>query len=163
MPGYGRRYAAQLMADEDMVLLIGSSDSEFLRVRPIVRAHPDADDYWDGNWLNTDIELAAGAFRAQYVACLRVDELVRFRDQLAALYETLDGQADFDSMEHWLSISVKGDGKGHFNVDCQARDDAGMGNTLKFSLYFDQTQIPRILDGLNQTIERFPLIGNRNA
>ena len=152
------------MADESMELLIGSPDSDFLRVRPIVRTHPHADDYWDGNWLNTDIELAAGAFRARYVACLRVDELVRFRDQLAALYETLDGRADFESMEHWLSISVQGDGKGHFKIDCQARDDAGMdNNTLNFSLFSDQTQIPRLLDGLNQTIERFPLIGNRNA
>ena len=59
--------------------------------------------------------------------------------------------------------SPPGDEMGHFNVECQARDDAGMGNTLKFSLYFDQTQIPGILAGLNQTIERFPLIGNRDA
>ena len=36
-------------------------------------------------------------------------------------------------------------------------------NTLNFSLFSDQTQIPRLLDGLNQTIERFPLIGDRDA
>ena len=66
-------------------------------------------------------------------------------------------------MEHWLQISVNGDGLGHFNVECQARDDAGMGNTLNFSLYFDQTEILGILDGLNQTIERFPLTGGRDA
>jgi hypothetical protein len=66
-------------------------------------------------------------------------------------------------MEEWLQIAVKGDGLGHFEVDCQARDAAGVGNTLKFSLYVDQTQIPAILDGLHQAIERFPLIGDRDA
>jgi len=151
------------MADEVVEWIIGSRESEFLCVRPTERAHPAADDYWDGNWLNADIEISAGAFRGRYVACLRVDELVRFRDQLAALYETLDGRAEFDSMEEWLQIAVKGDGLGHFEVDCQARDAAGVGNTLKFSLYVDQTQIPAILDGLHQAIERFPLIGDRDA
>ncbi|MCZ7644729.1 MAG: hypothetical protein M5U26_05490 [Planctomycetota bacterium] len=151
------------MSGEYLGFLIGSRDSDFLRVRPIARAHPDASDYWDGNWLNTDIELSAGAFRAQYVACLRVDELTRFRDQLTELYNTLDGQAVFDSMEPWLSISVKGDGLGHFNVDCVAMDNVGVGNKLDFSLCIDQTQIPGILVGLNQALEQFSLIGNRDV
>ena len=150
------------MGDADTELLIGSRESEFLRVRPTARAHPASGDYWDGNWLDSEIELSAGAFRGQYVACLRVDELIRFRDQLTALNESLDGQASFDSIEHWLQITVKGDGLGHFNAHCLAKDIAGIGNTLKFSLYFDQTEIPAILDGLNQTIERFPLIGGRD-
>jgi hypothetical protein len=149
------------MADEDAELLIGSLESEFLRMRPKMRLHPNSNDYWDGNWLNTEIELAAGAFRGRYFACLRVDELIRFRDQLTVLYDTLDGHAEFQSIESWLAIRVKGDGLGHFVVDVEARDDAGTGNRLNFSLSFDQTRIPEIIDRLHRITERFPSVGNR--
>lgn len=151
------------MSGENTELLIGSRESEFLCVRPNLRAHPDTHDYWDANWLTTEIELAASAFRAFYLACLRVDELIRFRDQLTALYQTLDGHAEFTTLDDWLSIDIVGDGLGHFATKCKARDDVGFGNSLRFSLHFDQTQIPEIVNGLNQTIDRFPLIGNRDA
>lgn len=150
------------MADEHAELLIGSLQSQFLRVRPTQRNDPSANDYWDGNWLISEIELAAGAFRAQFVATLRVDEFADFRDQLVTLYDALDGEATFDSMEEWLRIRFRGDGLGHFNVECQARDAAGTGNMLTFLLNCDQTQLPAILQGLQRVIERFPIIGTRD-
>ena len=144
-----------------MEFLIGSRASDFLSVKPVEREHPDASDFWDGNWLITEIEIAVGAFRARYVANLRVDELLRLRDQMSALPCTLDGQAELRSLEDWLQVSIQGDDLGHFQVDCQAKDAAGIGNTLKFALGFDQTELSGMLDELEQIIEKFPLLGER--
>lgn len=149
------------MVDEKAVLLIGSRASEFLSVRPIRHAHPDSDDYWDGNWLEAEIELAAGAFRGSFRACLRTDEFIPFRDQVSALYENLNGESTFDSMESWLTIQIKGDGLGHFIVECQANDNSGGGNSLNFSLSIDQTQLPMLVSGLDKIVEQFPLKGKQ--
>ena len=69
-------------------------------------------------------------------------------------------------MEEWLSIKARGDGHGHITADCEAMDEAGIGNTLQFTLKFDQTDIPEVLQGLDAILQKFPVIGadeNRNS
>jgi hypothetical protein len=104
-----------------------------------------------------------GGFRGAFRASLRTDEFVRFREQLGLLYENLDGRAEFQSMERWLSIRVSGDGRGHFEADCEARDDPSFGNALRFTLHFDQTELPVILRGLAALEEAFPVKGSPAA
>lgn len=93
-------------------LLIGLPARDHIRLEVVSRAHPSADDYWDGNWVMTRVSIRAGGFRASYEACLRTDELKSFRDQLEAAYERLDRSACFESMEQWLTIGATGDGYG---------------------------------------------------
>jgi hypothetical protein len=140
-------------------LLIGSVKSEHLLVEPTRWEFPDNNDYWDGNWLNAAVTIAAGAFRGSYEALLRTDEFVRFRDTLRTLYEKLGGTAAFDSMEEWLVIHVEGDGRGHFTAKCEARDTPGRGNKLTFELAFDQTELPSMLRELDELTTRFPVRG----
>ena len=91
----------------------------------------------------------------------RSEEFVEFMNELSMLYKELSGQAHFTTMEKWLSITVVGDGLGHFEAQCKLSDNApaGGGNTLYFTLNFDQTFIPGILDGLNRIVMAFPVIG----
>jgi hypothetical protein len=58
-----------------------------------------------------------------------------------------------------LGIEVKGDVMGHFTAECEAIDQAGIGNRLSFTLSFDQTDIPAILRGLGSVVEEFPVLG----
>ena len=46
---------------------IGEDDAEYLNVKITGRSHA-AQDYWDGNWVNADIEIDAGGFRGRYGA-----------------------------------------------------------------------------------------------
>jgi len=62
-------------------------------------------------------------------------------------------------MEQWLTLSIVGDGIGHFSVDCTACDQPGMGNTLRFKLAFDQTELPAMLRDLDELIRLFPVRG----
>ena len=140
---------------------IGSPDSEYLIIHVINREYPLSSDYYDGNWVGSTIKVSAGGFAGKITASLRSEEFVKFMNELSMLYEELSGQAHFTTMEQWLSITVVGDGLGHFEAQCQLSDNApaGGGNTLYFTLHFDQTFIPGIIAGLKRIITAFPVIG----
>ena len=42
---------------------IGGKAAEFLALTIHGRQFQDSADYWDGNWLTCDVEVAVGAFR----------------------------------------------------------------------------------------------------
>ncbi|HYQ42553.1 MAG TPA: hypothetical protein VER11_11315 [Polyangiaceae bacterium] len=103
------------------------------------------------------IQIRAGAFRGEYEALLRTDELASFRDQLATLHAALNGSATFETMEQWLRVDIQGDKRGHFLAKCEARDQPGVGNTLRFELTFDQTELPALLAALEEVVRAFPV------
>lgn len=142
-----------------MSLRVGASHREHVIVRPTRRENPEATDADDGNWICATIEIAAGAFRGSFEANLRAEDFVLFRDALRPLYERLDGGATFDTMEGWLSIAVRGDGKGDFHAACEAVDRPGLGNRLTFAIDFDQTELPAMIRGLDAICEAVPVVG----
>jgi hypothetical protein len=137
---------------------IGRSNAHVI-VRPARRELPPLPDYWDDNWVDATITIAAGAFRGEIEAQLRAEDFVRFRDELRPLHERFVGRAKFETTEEWLSIDVVGDGKGHFRADCVAVDMPGTGNRLTFEIEFDQTDLPEILEGLDTIIQAVPVVG----
>ncbi|WP_394844908.1 hypothetical protein LZC95_48665 [Pendulispora brunnea] len=144
---------------KDVVVMLGATDGEHLAVRARRRSHADCADYWDGNWLDCAIEVCAGGFRGSMNADLRAEEFVEFRDALGALHRRLAGTATFQTMERWLTIKVVGDGRGHFEADCELRDAPGTGNRLHCTLGFDQTELPLMLRGLDAIVDAFPVVG----
>ena len=61
---------------------VGGHERERILLNVLGRSHPDATDYWDGNWLRTSIEARVGGFTAAFGADLRTDEFERFRSAL---------------------------------------------------------------------------------
>lgn len=99
-------------------IVIGAASSKQLSMHVTRREFPEASDYWDGNWVYTTIRIRAGAFRGEYEALLRTNELASFRDQ------------------------------------------PGVGNTLRFDLTLDQTELPPVLTALNDIVRAFPVKGS---
>ncbi|MBI3522372.1 MAG: hypothetical protein HY071_04635 [Chloroflexi bacterium] len=62
-------------------------------------------------------------------------------------------------MEEQLSIVAKGDGMGHFTAECTARDAAGIGNLLTFTLSFDQTRLGPLAAELDALLRAYPVVG----
>jgi hypothetical protein len=60
--------------------VIGADRGEQLSIHVTRREFPEASDYWDGNWVYATIRIRAGAFRGEYEALVRTDELASFRD-----------------------------------------------------------------------------------
>jgi hypothetical protein len=145
--------------EDSLAFRIGASNREHLIVRPEAHPHAEESDYWDGNWVEATIEIAARGFRGKVDAQLRAEDFVLFRDQLRPLYENLGGAARFVTMEDWLTVEIQGDGKGRFHAACVAVDRPGMGNQLTFGIDFDQTELPEILRGLDAICEAIPVVG----
>ncbi|MES1184622.1 MAG: hypothetical protein ABUL60_12485 [Myxococcales bacterium] len=140
--------------------MFGADRGEQLSIHVTRRESPEASDYWDGNWVCATIRIRAGAFRGEYEALLRANELASFRDQLGMLHDAINGSATFETMEHWLRVDIQGDGRGHFLAKCEARDQPGIGNTLRFELTFDQTELPPVLTALDEVVRAFPVKAN---
>lgn len=144
----------------------GTETTSYIYVEVLSRARPGATDYWDGNWLNTVVEVTAGPWRGSYRASLRADEFAEFRNQLQALYEdTGIKQAQFHSMEPWLQLSLeRSDRLGHLRVAGRAQAEPFFEghNLLQFVLELDQTYLPRVIDELEAIVNEFPVIGSPN-
>jgi hypothetical protein len=141
------------------VIRVGGEKAEYLSITLLGRSHPDANDYWDGNWLRAAIEMAAGGFRGHVAADIRADELVAFGEQLAQLLDTLQGTAEFQTMERWLAMAITSDRRGHLTLAGEVGDAPGIGNTLTFTLEYDQTYFRPMLEGIRNAVERFPVVG----
>ena len=140
-------------------LHIGHSNAEYIHIAFTGRSHPDATDYWDGNWLASDVTIHAGGFHARLQGDLRAEEFASFQTQLSTLYATLSGTATFDTMENWLSLILTADHQAHITAQCLAKDDPGIGNTLTFSLDLDQSFLPAILQQLAEITTLYPVLG----
>jgi hypothetical protein len=117
------------------------------------------DDYWDGNWLSCRVSVHARGFRGAFDATLRSEEFVRMRDGVRVCMTDLRGTFVFETMEEQLSIVAKGDGLGHFTAECTARDVAGWGNLLTFTLSFDQTRLAPLAGELDALLRAHPVVG----
>jgi len=115
--------------------------------------------YENKDWLNTEIRIFAGAFSGKVAACLNTTELKAFYNELKSLNESFKGTAQYVSLENWLQIEVSGDGLGHFWAKGFVADDFDetVANRLNFSISFDQTFMPKILEGLQKIIEKYPV------
>ena len=109
------RWGTMWPVDAPEPVVIGS-DTEGLTIRIVSRMHPGADDYWDGNWLVSPVEVRVGGFTGRVAAGLRAEELARLREGLEALYASLEGEARLESLEDWVTLTCRGDGKGHVDV-----------------------------------------------
>jgi len=136
---------------------IRTDGDEFLTLTLWGHSHPDAEDYWDGNWLFAGIEVKAGGFSGTVGGQIRAEELAAFRGQFAVLQESLRGTAEFKTMEDWLSIRAEGDGRGHINFRCEIFDELGGGATLRFTLATDQTFTRAMLAELVAAVAAFPV------
>lgn len=109
----------------------GGQERERLEVAIAGYERTPTGDYYDDNWLTADISVHCGAFQGRFAAALLTHELQTFHDQLAALYQSLSGNAAFNTLEGQLALSVTGDGRGasadHRRGDGPARQPAAPG------------------------------------
>ena len=138
---------------------VGGQQHEYLAITIVNRIHPGCSDYWDGNWLNAVIKLAAGGFQGNIDGYLRAEEFVSFRDELSRFVVSSASKACFETMEGWLSIELSGDRLGHVDLQCQVRDQPGIGNLLQFRLKLDQTDVAPMLTSITGALEKFPVVG----
>jgi hypothetical protein len=149
------------MTEQPPEILIGR-DRDGVRVRILGRMHPGAEDYDDGNWLVTPVQIRVGGFSGEIGADLRADEFKRFRQELERVYATLSGSAALASMDGWLSLNVSCLANGSLKVEGTASDRPGLGNSLEFKIPdMDQSFLPPLIDSLRDCERAYPVLGER--
>jgi hypothetical protein len=146
-------------------LVVGRRDEDHLEIRVLRRSHPQTNDYWDGNWVESEIGIHIRPWRATYQAQLRTEEFSRFRDQLRDVYDGTRWEASFEPMEPWLELTLESDALGHVTIKGQAGAE-GFGKIfgqvrLNFHLtgVMDQTDLPPLIAALDGLAREYPTKG----
>jgi len=142
---------------------LGGAEREFVEVTVRGRSHPRATDYWDGNWLRSEVRIKVGGFLGGFEADFRSEEFARFLVELEQLYASLSGRAVFATLEEQLRLELDGDGKGHIELRGQARDQAGTGHQLTFRLQLDQTVLGAALEEMRSLVAAYPIVSADTA
>ena len=135
---------------------------DIIRIEPISLKFPKANLDWDRNWIKTNVTVKGGVFSGQFVAEFMTTDFEIFKQQLKKLDNDFNAGATFEPLEHQLVLKIKGDGLGHFEVDCEATPEPHLGQTLTFSISFDQTQIKEYVRQLDRITKAFPIDGALN-
>ena len=147
------------MTNESTLYFEIRDTENFIRIYVNGLNYPNAELDWDRNWVNTLVLVKAGAFNGEFKADSMTTDFEIFKKELKALYQNLDREATFKGIESQVTIRVQGDGIGHLKTECSLLDYAGTGNELKCELEFDQTQLPELIDQLEQITIAFPTTG----
>ena len=138
---------------------IGTAGSEFLSLRILGRAKVDRDD-WKINLVNVAVQIVVGGFSGLFAAKLSLGDLASLRDGLSRLYSfdlrEMAFEPHLDPYNSQLVFKIEGDGLGNFTASGEAAAEPG--NGLMFSLSFDQTEIPAMLNGLDSILLEYPFL-----
>ncbi len=133
---------------------------DIIRIEPISLTFPKADLDWDRNWIKTNVTVKGGVFSGQFAAEFMTTDFEIFKQQLKKLDNDFNATATFEPLEQQLVLKIKGDGLGHFEVDCEATPEPHLGQSLTFSISFEQTQIKEYVRQLDRIIKAFPIDGD---
>ena len=139
-------------------VVIGGSEDQHVVITVLGRMH-GSNDYWDGNWLVTPIEVAAGGLRAAVGAALRAEELASFRRALAWVDQQVSGEAVLESMEDWLTLRVTVARTGQVTVTGRVSDRPGVAELTFVLDGLDVTYLPAIIDQLSEVERAYPVVG----
>ncbi len=128
------------------------------------RQFPDAQDRWDGNWLHVTAQCAqAGAIVATGGPILETSDLLRFRDQLAAIATSQAGEAMLSGAEPNIVVRVAAaDGLGlvHVRVELTPEPQT-QGHWFAFAL--DPSYLAEAIRQLDAVLAAFPVRGRAQS
>lgn len=129
-----------------------------LEINVLRRSNSETNDYWDGNWLESEIRIEVPGFNTLYGANLRVDDFQRFYEGLVVLQNGNTKQVEFMTMEEGLYLHCEVESNGI--VNCKGTANTETGNSLDFNLQTDLASLDVFVDELKAVLQSYPLVGN---
>ena len=146
---------------KSIVIQLGK-ESEQIEIVVHGYERPDSTDYYDANWLSCEVSVAVGKFRGETRCALWTVDFHSFAKSLRELESNLAGSAEFTTMEEQLTLSLKGDGLGHFELVGEVidRPGRGNGNCLRWRFDVDQVQLDDFRRQIQRVVSTFPVRGS---
>ncbi|HEY9175878.1 MAG TPA: hypothetical protein VI136_26660 [Verrucomicrobiae bacterium] len=140
-----------------MIFSFGQTQHERIEVDVLKYERDPVGDYHDDNWLWVKIRVQAGGFCGKTDAAILTTELLGFLERLRVLHDTLEGSAEFSTLEEQLTLNLAADSKGHVELRGEVLDQPGIDNKLHFTLSFDQSQLRASIRELEKVLSAFPV------
>eukprot|EP01132_Coremiostelium_polycephalum_P001037 gene1037-1315_t len=112
--------------------MILKGDIGRLEIKILKRSNFDSNDYWDSNWLESEISIDIPGFIALYETNLRVDDLQRFYDKLTNIQSGKVKEAELITMENGLYLHCKLSINGIIECKGKANNDTDSFKILSF-------------------------------
>ncbi len=141
-----------------MNFAIGHPQRERIEFKRIEYECRQYDNEYDANWLTCTVSVAAGTFEGSVPVQILANEVSKFYHECRALYESLEGCAEFKTIEDQVHVLIKGDGLGHMECTGHLMDQAsGDGNRLSFVIRLDQTLLRHTVSELADVVAERPV------
>ncbi|WML46140.1 hypothetical protein [Neobacillus sp. PS3-40] len=134
-------------------------EETIIEIEVIGRSHPKCTDYWDGNWIISNIRIEVPGYRAQFKADLRTDELRNFGNELKLMDKKLKGKASLINLDGYLEIECEINKQGTIHWTSETCYPAGIGAVLKFDFSSDQSYLKGIVQEIESILSIFPVFG----
>ncbi|MDR2385884.1 MAG: hypothetical protein LBD80_09555 [Tannerella sp.] len=138
--------------------MILKGDIGKLEIKVLKRSNSETDDYWDGNWLESEIRIDVPGFNTLYGTNLRVDDLQRFYEKLTDLQSRNINEAEFTTMEEGLYLHCELVANGL--IECKGKANNDTGNSLNFRLQTDLASLDIFVNELKMILKSYPLVGS---
>ncbi|CAG5067308.1 hypothetical protein DYBT9623_00028 [Dyadobacter sp. CECT 9623] len=134
------------------------SAEALLQVDILRRSYPNSLDYWDGNWLRSEITIKTSGLNCFYSTNLRADDFLKFSEGIKNLITSLIGEVEFQTMEEGLYLKGQLEATGNIKWDVLAKTEPG-GISLSFIMLTDNASIDELLKDIQNTLSNYPVIG----
>ena len=123
------------------------------------RAYPEAQDYWDGNWVVTRIQAETQGFRADFTDQVHLGDVVRFYEGVMSLHTTLSSEATLTMMEEYLTVNGTLDARGGLDWSVLVTHPHQRNTQLQFMFRADQSYLPALIQQLEGVLVEFQVRG----
>ena len=118
---------------------------------------PNADDYWDGNWLNaTAICSSNGAAVEVHGVFVRTDEISEWQRTVDKLEADLKDEAKLVCMEPYISVTLTAGSLGAIAMEVQITPNH-LNQEHRFEFSIDQSYLARLSSQCARILQAFPL------
>ena len=123
------------------------------------RAYPEAQDYWDGNWVVTRIRAETQGFKVDFTDQVHLGDVVRFYEEVMKMHATLAGEATLAMIEEYLTVTGTLDARGGLHWSAMLAQPFRRDNRLQFTFRADQSYLPDLIQQLEGVLVAFGVRG----
>ena len=135
-------------------------DKTKIEIDILSREYPNSFDYWDGNWLVSNVKIEIPGYYVDFNASLRTDDIRDFVNELKLMNRNLSGKAMMKNLDSFIHFECEIDRLGQINWSGETCYPAGSGAVLNFTFVSNQSYLHDLIKELDDIIHVFPVIGN---
>ncbi|QCR31910.1 hypothetical protein [Lysinibacillus sp. SGAir0095] len=125
----------------------------------LAREYPNSSDYWDGNWVISNVKVEIPGYYVDFNASLRTDDIRDFVNDLKSMNRYLTGKAILKNLESFIHFEGEMDKLGHIDWSGETCYPAGSGAVLTFEFVSNQSYLEDLIKELEDITYVYPVIG----